>query len=185
MNELLPFLKDSVCWYVVFYDRHKQKLFRAERDYEYYLRLLKKFKRIYQVHLFAFCLLPMNIQLILQPRHADQLSPFLQNVNECYQLFFNARYEPVEDLELYQNKNVFIDNDQGLLDRIKYVECSSMGNLISTALGSYPWSSCFHRIDSETQILDKTPFPETFLKRSQSLSPQREDHENRQYRSIK
>ena len=168
MNEILPFLKNKVCWYVIFYDRHKQKLFHADRDYEYYLRLLKKFKRVYQIHLFAFCLLPFNIQLIVQPRYPDQLTPFLQSVNESYQLFFNARYEPGKDLELCQHKSVFIDNDQGLLDRIKYVECSPMGSFTSSALAG--WNSGYHRSDDEFQILDKMTISHLIKGREDKLS---------------
>lgn len=168
------FLQNSVCWYVVLRDRQKQKLFYSDRDYEYYLRLLKKYKRSFQVNIFAFCLLPIDVQLIVQPKCADRLGPFLENVNEAYRLFFNTKNEPANDVEFFFHRNVVIDNDRELIERVKYVECLPMGALISSTMAGYPWSSCSHRVGGKAPLIDKTSFSATFFPREYSPLPQRE-----------
>ena len=124
--------------------------------------------------IFAFCLLPSEIQLILQPRCADQLAPFLQNVNDSYQLFVNAEGEPVERLRLSYYKNILINNDQDLFERIKHMECLPAGSFTAPTLAGYPWSSYAHHIESEPQLIDKTAFATTFYSRDYSPFPRKE-----------
>ena len=100
------------------------------------------------MQIFAFCLLPIDIQLILQPRLSVQLPLFVKNVNESYQLFFNARYEPAQNMKLYQRKSIFIDNDLDLFERIQQVKNLPVGRFNL-------WNSGAHRLGGKENILDK------------------------------
>lgn len=70
----------------------KEVLFVEDDDYLAMLSLIKELSKKYEVSIYAFCLMPNHIHLLLQPRQ-DNLSVFMRDLCGRYAKKFNKRYE--------------------------------------------------------------------------------------------
>ena len=69
----------------------RQQTFFTQSDYRYYIDLLKESKIKSEVSVWAYCLMPNHVHLIVVPRTNDGLSRFLGPVHRKYALAINRR----------------------------------------------------------------------------------------------
>ena len=130
-------------------------------DYRYYFRLLRKYKTKLSINIFAFCLLPEEIHLIIQPQNPDKLAPFIKEISQSYLLYFNSRYQHQGKLLHGRYKSMAIRNDAGLSEYIKFVEFIPVKFQIADTPVCYPWSSCSYRVLRDGDgLLDRRPYSE-------------------------
>lgn len=136
----------------------KRDIFLEERDYVYFLYLLKKYlspppkkdrpgeitKLISkdlndEIEFLCYCLMPNHIHLLLQQRKIDSMTKFLRRVCTSYAIFFNKKYERVGPLFQGTYKAVTVDNESYLLHLSRYIHQNPLE--IRSDLKSYKWSS--------------------------------------------
>ncbi len=160
------FLDGSLCYFVTHQATKAQNMFLQEGDYKYYFHLLKKYKEKFKISLFAFCLMPGKVYLILQPRSQEDLFLFMQRVSRVFNLYFNARYHRKGRLWEARCTNIVIDDDD-FFSLVKFLEFIPVQAQLTDTPLLYPWSSCRYRVlCPENSILDKHTFLEdVFQKR--------------------
>ena len=153
----MDFLDGNVCYYIrIRNSRLFPYMFLGPRDYEYYLRLLKKYKQECTVRVFAFCLLPDSIHLILHSTSFPQIDSLMKHVQKAYRQYFCTRYDqgPANCFRHY--KTFCLREDFSLFEYIKALELKPVHAEIATDPASYPWSSYSCRVLGEANnVVDK------------------------------
>jgi REP element-mobilizing transposase RayT len=64
MPTLPALLLDNACYHIITRANHKQKIFKGEKDYQEYLKRLRKYKHKYEFLLYGYRLMPNHIPLL-------------------------------------------------------------------------------------------------------------------------
>lgn len=145
------FLGKDVCHLVSFKSRKGQKIFIKNRDYRFYLYLLKKYKKKFSVKIFGFCLTPASVDLIVQAPYENEestsrartnsmrgsgaagkylLKEFMRSLQGSYQVYFEREYPEPQKTDNPQKPayKILIENNH----RSKIVVINSDRNLIDS-----------------------------------------------------
>lgn len=151
------FLDGNVCYHArLGLKRDIRKLFSQDRDYEYFLRLLKRYKPLYEVRLLAFCLFADSAHFIVHSGNQEQIRSFFHRLQESYQIYVCSHRIGSSPWEWQPARLTEIRDDEYLFHWIKTLEflpvvSSSVKNPVE-----YPWSSCSYRIFDKTDgLVDK------------------------------
>ena len=70
----------------------KEPLFIEDSDYAYMLVLLKEISRRHAVRIYAFCLMPNHLHVLLRPEE-ENLYDAMRDLFSRYAMWFNKKYE--------------------------------------------------------------------------------------------
>jgi putative transposase len=118
----------------------KQKTFFSEYDYSMYLELLGKARERSGVEVWAYCLMPNHVHLIVVPRRRDSLAAFFRQAHRTYTLAINAR-EGWQGHLWQERFHSFVMDESHLLAAVRYVELNPVRAGICDTPGEWPWSS--------------------------------------------
>jgi len=88
-------------------------LFRDAEDKEMYLALVKKYKQLYYIKIYGYCLMDNHAHLLVDANGAD-ISKVMHGINFSYAMYFNKKYEREGHLFKDRFKSKIIDNDRYL-----------------------------------------------------------------------
>ena len=88
-------------------------LFRDSEDKERYLSLVKKYKILYKVKIYGYCLMDNHVHLLVDANGAD-ISKVMHGINFSYARYFNKKYERDGHLFKDRFKSKIIDNERYL-----------------------------------------------------------------------
>ena len=164
MTQPKRILKNHHCYFMTIRAQKNQKIFLHVMDYRYYLRLLRNYKSKIAVNIFAFCLLPERIHLIVQSHSSPNLFVFIEEVSLSYALYFDSRYQSHGKVFSDRHKKLAISDEFHLADYIKFIEFMPVKFQMADTPAQYPWSSYSYRVVGDGDgILDKVPYVETFF----------------------
>ncbi len=110
------------------------------------------------VSIFAFCLLPQDIHLIIQSQLAQNLSIFIKTICQDYSVYFESRYQIQENVFSGRQKSLAIIDDIALTEYIKFVEFMPVKYQLADTPAQFPWSSYNYRVLGDGDgVLDKIP----------------------------
>ncbi|MEO5377093.1 MAG: transposase [Magnetococcus sp. DMHC-6] len=114
--------------------------FFSEDDYRYYLNLLSEFSRKAGTEVWAYCLMPNHVHLILVPSHGDGLRQTLGEMHRRYTCYINEREKWRG--HLWQERfHSFPMDDLNLLMCARYVELNPIRVHLVSKAEDWPWSS--------------------------------------------
>lgn len=134
-------LMDSAYYHIMARGNQKQKIFLEEGDFEKYLVLLKRYKRKYQFQLYAWCLMPNHVHLVLEINDTSQLAKIMQGISLAYVKWFNKKYGKVGHLWQGRYKSLAIQKEAYILDCINYIETNPVRADMKGRALDYKWSS--------------------------------------------
>jgi len=88
-------------------------LFRDAEDKEKYLFLVKKYKKLYNVKIYGYCLMDNHAHLLIDANGAD-ISKVMHAINFSYAMYFNKKHEREGHLFKDRFKSKIVDNDRYL-----------------------------------------------------------------------
>ena len=88
-------------------------LFRDAEDKEKYLALVKKYKQLYNIKIYGYCLMDNHAHLLVDANGAD-ISKVMHGINFSYAMYFNKKYEREGHLFKDRFKSKIVDNDRYL-----------------------------------------------------------------------
>ncbi|MFA6217519.1 MAG: transposase [Candidatus Omnitrophota bacterium] len=151
-------LLDGCCYHIITRGNQKQKVFRCDEDNLEYLKLLKRFKRKYKFHLYAYCLMPNHVHLVGEINDTPLISNFMHDLSRTYTLYFNSKYELVGHLWQGRFKSKIICKDRYLFDCLRYIEYNPVRANLAQNVSEYKWSSYQGRVlDEQNGIIDEMP----------------------------
>ena len=118
----------------------RQRIFFGDDDHALYLSLLRHFCRKSGTSVWAWCLMPNHVHLILVPSHEDGLGAALGPAHARYASLINARQGWTG--HFWQGRfGSFVMDEAHLLACARYVELNPVrAGLVATA-GEWLWSS--------------------------------------------
>ena len=128
-------------WYhVMNRGRRSEKIFFTDTDRETFLNVLREASGLWNMRVFAYCLMPNHYHLLVQTPHGN-LSRCMRHVNGVYTQRFNRRNEKEGQLFRGRYKAVLVDDDIYLLEVLRYIHRNPLKAGIVKSLEDYPWSS--------------------------------------------
>lgn len=118
----------------------RQKTFFSNADYDLYKSLLGEFCRENRVEVWAYCLMPNHVHLILTPRDTEGLARALGEAHRRYSRRVNIR----ENWRgfLWQGRFAsFPLSDAHLMDAARYVELNPVRARLAKTPEAWRWSS--------------------------------------------
>ncbi len=126
---------------------NRQVVFAADRDFHYYLDTLAEFKEVYQVKVYAFCLMTNHVHLLLSPQDHDGIGKLMKRLAGRQTRYRNKLEGRSGTLWESRYKSSVVDADEYLLACKRYIELNPVRAAMVTHPQDYAWSSVHHRID--------------------------------------
>jgi len=117
----------------------KQILFEEEKDYRYYISLLKKYSGEIPVTINTYCLMDNHVHLLL--RDTDNCLPlFMKKTGVSYAAYYNKKYERTGHLFQDRYLSEAVETREYMLTVFRYILNNPMAAGICPA-SEYMWSS--------------------------------------------
>ena len=140
------FIKNGYCLLIIKNAGDGLELFRRSTDYQYYLRLLAKYRSRYRIELFSFCLLPRCVYLIVKFKSFLLMSRFLDDLKASYEIYYQSKYECACELWAPGNTKKPILHDKNLIHFVRWVEERPVEQCLCEDPGCYPFSGHMLRV---------------------------------------
>ncbi|MGV8983070.1 transposase [Clostridium sp.] len=88
-------------------------LYRDSEDKEKYLSLVKKYKNLYDVKIYGYCLMDNHVHLLVDSNGSD-ISKVMHGINLSYVAYFNRKYKREGPLFKDRFKSKIVDNEHYL-----------------------------------------------------------------------
>jgi putative transposase len=116
-------------------------IFRADRDYAFFLLALRVAALRYQVEIHSYALMTNHFHLVVTPRQATAVSMAMQVAGSKYVGYFNRRYARTGTLFVGPFKSMFIESETYWFTCMRYVEMNPVRAGIVADPADYRWSS--------------------------------------------
>lgn len=118
----------------------RMKTFFLDADYRHYIMLMSMWCRRFDVEVWAYCLMPNHVHLVLVPETAEGLHRAVSEAHRRYTLHINTREGWCG--HLWQGRFAsFVMDEPYLLTAVRYVELNPVRAGLAEQPGLYPWSS--------------------------------------------
>lgn len=121
----------------------RKRLFRDAADYAGFLEALAAAKDAVRMRILGYCLMPDHWHLVVWPRKDGDLSRFVLRVATAHIHRYRDRHhiEAGERLYAERFRSFPIQNDEHLLDILRYIESNAVRAKLAKRPGQWAWSS--------------------------------------------
>lgn len=98
------------------------------------------------IDIFAFCLMPNHIHLLVKQNDKDGIATFMSNVQNSYAKYFNTKNKRTGALFQSMFKSVRIESDEQIIHAARYIHLNPLTSYILkdiNKLKNYSWSSFY------------------------------------------
>ena len=129
-------------------------IFRADRDYAFFLFALREAALRYQLEVHSYALMTNHFHLVVTPRQATAVSMAMQVAESRYVGYFNRRYSRTGTLFESPYKPIVIDSERYWFTCMRYVELNPVRARLVSDPAVYRWSSYrANALGAEDQII--------------------------------
>jgi len=132
---------DGGYYHIVTRGNDRRKLFRCKRDYDFFLKVIKRYLLKFQVSIIHYCLMPNHVHILVRADRAGDLSKFMQGILQVYAMYFRREYGSSGFIFQNRYKSMHIDSDSYLLDCGRYIERNPLRAGLAVDLSDFVWSS--------------------------------------------
>ena len=126
----------------------RQKTFFCDDDYRYYIQLLSESVATPETEIWAYCLMPNHVHLVMVPGDEDGLRSVLGEAHRHYTRHINFRQGWRG--HLWQERfHSFVMDEQYLLATVRYVERNPVAARLCRHPADWPWSSAAAHLAGE------------------------------------
>ncbi|MCA1549930.1 transposase [Bradyrhizobium sp. BRP19] len=118
----------------------RQRVFFDEADYRSYLRILQQETQRSGTAIWAYCLMPNHVHLILTPSRPDSLGRCMGETSRSFANLVNRRRERAGALWQSRFYSAALD-EQHLLEAIRYILLNPVRANLCGHVALWPWSS--------------------------------------------
>jgi len=148
----------NACYHIIHRGNQKQNVFSEAIDYEKYLRILLHYKRKFNFKLYAYCLMPNHIHLIIEVEKTSDLAKIIQGVSLTYTIWFNKKYKKVGHLWQGRFKNMVVQKDKYFIHCLNYIEYNPIRANLTSSPVDYAWCSWKYRnLNQDSLLLNPPP----------------------------
>jgi len=150
----------------------RQRTFFGEDDYRHYIDLVAASAREAETKIWAYCLMPNHVHLVMLPSTQDGLRATLGEAHRRYTRHVNFRQGWRGHLWQERFHSFLMDEDY-LLATVRYVERNPVAARLCRHPAEWPWSSACAHLDGTDDslvtvkpMLDRIPDWEAYLSSS-------------------
>jgi putative transposase len=144
--------------HVVQRGHNRQVVFAKSGDYLHYLTTLVELKKLFDVKVYAWCLMTNHVHLLLEPSDATGLGMLMKRLSARQTRHHNRLMRRSGTLWEGRYKSSLVQNDAYLLACCRYIELNPVRACMVAAAHDYPWSSCRARLGyTNFPLLDLDP----------------------------
>ncbi len=118
-----------------------EPLFTHLSDYEAYLHVIAQYKQRYGFKLFAYCLMPQEVWLYLEPVPGTTVSAIMHDVTTGYTRYRNKRYGRAGHLFRDRFKAIVVETREALMAVVAYLHLLPVRKGLAPTVEAYPFSS--------------------------------------------
>ena len=147
----------GLLYHVIVRGNQRRKTFRSDEDYKAYLDQLEKYRAKFRVRIYAYCLMPNHVHLLLETA-STPLAKFMQGLQQSYTQYFNRSHRKIGHLFQGRYKAIVCEKDKYLLALVRYIHLNPVrAGLVKRPEG---YSYCGHGkylIKGKANIVDTGP----------------------------
>ena len=129
----------GLLYHVIARGNQRQLTFLTDGDYRAYLIRLGTYQKRYGVKLYAYCLMPNHVHLLLQTSQVP-LAKFMQGLQQTYTQRFNQVHGKVGHLFQGRYKAIVCDRDEYLVALVRYIHLNPVRARLVEDPEVYPYS---------------------------------------------
>jgi putative transposase len=141
MVRMARLLLDGAYYHVLTRGNDKRVIFRRQKDYKYFLQVVRAYLEKFKIDIVHYCLMPNHVHLLVCAHHASDLPKFMQGVLQVYAAHFRKEYAGAGFVFQNRYKSFIIDKESYLLECGRYIGRNPMRACVVSRLEDYPWSS--------------------------------------------
>jgi len=157
----------------------RQKTFFSDDDYRHYIELISEFSRQAETEVWAYCLMPNHVHLVMVPKHEDGLRATLGETHRRYTR--NINFRNGWRGHLWQERfHSFVMDEQYLLATVRYVERNPVKARLCRQPAEWHWSSAFaHLMGKDDELVWVKPMLDRVTDWSSYLTDERHGDDER------
>ena len=140
----------------------RQTIFKKDKDYEAFLKIIAEAKEKFPVDIFVLCLMGNHWHFNLCAKTGEDLSNFMRWVTHTHTQRYHAHYKTTGCGHLYQGryKSFPIEKDNYFLQVCRYIERNPVRAGLTKKAEDWKWGSAFFRErgnDKQKKLLSDWP----------------------------
>ena len=132
---------------------NKEKIFFNNSDKEKFIGNLKRFKKQFKYKLYAYVLMSNHFHLLLQVKK-ESISKIMQVIMTSYTMYINKKHDRTGHLFSGRFKSIIVDEDEYLLQVIRYIHLNPVKSGLCQNPDQYIWSSFSDYLSFNTSLID-------------------------------
>ncbi len=132
---------NNTYYHILTRGNNRQQLFKEEKDFNYFLKLISDSKSEFEFDLYHYCLMSNHIHLLLKIIKASDLAKLLKSLKLSYSFYFRKKYSNSGYIFQGRYKSLLIENDAYLFDCGRYIERNPLRAKIVERLEDYRYTS--------------------------------------------
>ena len=120
--------------------RRHEDIFHDVSDYLLFLEVLRDTVKMWNLRVSAYCLMPNHYHILVQTPDGN-LSRCMRHLNGVYTQRFNCKNKLDGQLFRGRYKSVLVEEDNHLLELLRYIHRNPLKAGMVTDLNAYSWSS--------------------------------------------
>ncbi len=138
----------------------RERVFFEDGDYSLYRDILAERCRRVSVEVWAYCLMPNHVHLVMVPQAPDGLARAIGETHRQYTGFVNARARSTGHLFQGRFSSVVMDEDH-LMAAVRYIALNPVRAGLARSAADWPWSSLpAHRRGRDDALVRVAPLIE-------------------------
>ena len=144
----------GVLYHVIVRGNQRQKTFLSPADYQTYLEKLTEYRRQYDVMIYAYCLMPNHVHLLIECAKTPP-GTFMQGLQQSYTQYYNRKYKKVGHLFQGRYQAILCQKDAYLLALIRYIHLNPVRSKLAKTAQDYVYSGDqAYRLGKGTPIVE-------------------------------
>lgn len=135
------FLLPQSYYHIMIRGNNRNIVFRSDDDYQYFLKLILKFKSEHPFDLYHYCLMPNHVHMLIKTNKASDFSVFMKKIELAYFHHYRQEYGWVGHFWQGRYKSQAVGKDAYFIQCGKYIELNPVRAGIIDDPEEYKYSS--------------------------------------------
>lgn len=137
---------------------NKNTVFRVDQDFNYFLDLIRKYKKDYPFDLYHYCLMPNHTHFLIQTENGPGFSVFMKKLNLSYYHYYRKHYGWTGHFWQNRYKSQPVGKDGYFIQCGVYIEQNPVRAGLVNNPKNYPYSSYCYYTKNQPNDLITTDF---------------------------
>lgn len=143
----------DLTYHVINRGNNRNIIFKKAEDYQHYLNTIQRYKKKYQFKLFAFCLMPNHVHLLIKVSEQGSISKIMQSITVAHTRYYNEKYRRCGHVWQGRFNSPVVSEDDHFFNVMRYIEQNPVRAKMVARISDYPWSSYRLNISKKESLI--------------------------------